>query len=68
MKKEIRVVEVKLEQTEDKMILEGYAIVYNEQTLIGDESYGFIESISPGQLQLRVLKMYCLKNIKGVDN
>ena len=30
MKKEIRVAEVQLEQTEDKMILEGYAIVYNE--------------------------------------
>ncbi len=46
MKKETRIAEVRLEETEDKMILEGYAIVYDEPTLIGDESYGFIESIS----------------------
>ncbi|ABX81228.1 HK97 family phage prohead protease [Acholeplasma laidlawii] len=46
MKKETRIAEVKLEETDDKMILEGYAIVYDEPTLIGDESYGFIESIS----------------------
>ena len=29
------------------MILEGYAIVFNQETMIGDESYGFIEEISP---------------------
>ena len=46
MKKETRIAEVRLEETEDKMILEGYAIVYDEPTLIGDETYGFIESIS----------------------
>jgi hypothetical protein len=46
MKKETRIAEVRLEETDDKMILEGYAIVYDEPTLIGDESYGFIESIS----------------------
>ncbi len=46
MKKETRIAEVRLEKTDDKMILEGYAIVYDEPTLIGDESYGFIESIS----------------------
>lgn len=46
MKKETRIAEVRLEKTEDKMILEGYAIIYDEPTLIGDETYGFIESIS----------------------
>ncbi|MDY0138566.1 MAG: HK97 family phage prohead protease [Candidatus Izemoplasmatales bacterium] len=46
MKKETRIAEVRLEEAEDKMILEGYAIVYDEPTLIGDETYGFIESIS----------------------
>ena len=61
MKKEIRVAEVKLEQTEDKMILEGYAIVYNEQTLIGDESYGFIESISPDAITPESIKDVPLK-------
>jgi len=46
MKKETRLAEVRLEDADNKMILEGYAIVYDEPTLIGDESYGFIESIS----------------------
>ena len=46
MKKETRLAEVRLEDADNKMILEGYAIVYDEPTLIGDESYGFVESIS----------------------
>ena len=32
MKKETRIAEVRLEETEDKMILEGYAIIYDEPT------------------------------------
>lgn len=36
------------EDTPDKMILEGYAAVYNRETLIGDEEYGFNEIILPG--------------------
>ncbi|OQC15916.1 MAG: Caudovirus prohead protease [Firmicutes bacterium ADurb.Bin080] len=56
MKKEIRVAEVKLEQTEDKMILEGYAILYNEETLIGTREYGFIESIDPNALSEDAIK------------
>ena len=46
-KKETRLAEVELIEENEKMILEGYAIVYNEETLIGSEEYGFIESISP---------------------
>ena len=30
---------------QDKMVLEGYPIVFNEETLIGDEDNGWIESI-----------------------
>ena len=43
--KEIRMSDVKLEETEGKMILEGYAIVFEQQTLIGDEDRGFKEII-----------------------
>lgn len=46
-KRETRLAEVELIEENEKMILEGYAIVYNEETLIGSEEYGFIESISP---------------------
>ena len=35
---------------QDKMVLEGYPIVFNEQTLIGDEDTGWIESIDPHAL------------------
>lgn len=34
----------------DKMVLEGYPIVFNEETLIGDEDTGWIESIDPRAL------------------
>ncbi len=50
MLKETRLADVTLEESEGKMILEGYAIVFNNETLIGDEDYGFIEEISPGAL------------------
>ena len=56
MKKETRIAEVRLEETEDKMILEGYAIIYDEPTLIGDESYGFIESISKDAISDAAIK------------
>ena len=35
---------------ENKMILEGYAIVFNEETLIGDAKRGFREMIMPSAL------------------
>ena len=35
---------------EDKMILEGYPIVFNQETLIGSEQSGWIESIDPHAL------------------
>lgn len=44
--KETRLAEVKFQEAEDGvMTLEGYAIVFNQETLIGDEDYGFVEEI-----------------------
>ena len=45
MIKETRLADVKFEEAEGKMTLEGYAIVFNQETLIGDEDYGFMEEI-----------------------
>jgi len=45
MIKETRLADVTLHEEEDKMILEGYALVFNNETLIGDEEYGFLEEI-----------------------
>lgn len=50
MIKETRLAEVSLHEDEGKTILEGYALVFNQETLIGDETYGFIEEISPTAL------------------
>lgn len=50
MLKETRLANVTLEESEGKMILEGYAIVFGSETLIGDEDYGFIEVIDPSAL------------------
>ena len=38
------------EEDEQKMVLEGYAIVFNQETLIGDKEKGFIESIDRNAL------------------
>ena len=51
--KEIRLANIgdfKIERREDegKMIIEGYAAVYDSETLIGDESWGFYERIEKG--------------------
>lgn len=48
--KEIRMSELRFEETEGKMILEGYAIVFEQETLIGDEERGFKEVISRSAL------------------
>ncbi|MFA7105701.1 MAG: HK97 family phage prohead protease [Candidatus Izemoplasmatales bacterium] len=48
--KETRLADVTLQQEDGKMILEGYAIVFNSKTLIGDEEYGFIEEIDRNAL------------------
>jgi len=56
MIKETRLADVVLHEDEGKMILEGYALVFNQETLIGDETYGFIEEISPNALQETKMK------------
>ena len=54
--KETRLAEVRFEENEGKMILEGYAIVFEEETLIGDEERGFKEVISRTALQDTLMK------------
>jgi len=56
MLKETRLADVTLEESEGKMILEGYAIVFNNETLIGDENYGFIEEIDSRALSETKMK------------
>ena len=38
------------------MILEGYAIVFNQETMIGDENYGFIEEVDRNALSESSMK------------
>ena len=59
--KEIRLAEVRFEENEDKMILEGYAIVFEQETLIGDEERGFKEVISKDALSNTLMKDVPLK-------
>ena len=56
MIKETRLADVKFEEAEGKMTLEGYAIVFNQETLIGDEEYGFLEEINRTALQDTLMK------------
>ncbi len=45
-----------LENTEEKMVLEGYAMLFNQETLIGDEVKGYIESIDAHALDTANMK------------
>ncbi|MBE0701000.1 MAG: HK97 family phage prohead protease [Acholeplasmataceae bacterium] len=56
MIKETRLADVTLHEEDDKMILEGYALVFNNETLIGDEEYGFIEEIDSRSLSETKMK------------
>ena len=56
MIKETRLADVTLHEEEDKMILEGYALVFNNETLIGDQEYGFIEEIDSRALSETKMK------------
>lgn len=44
------------EEDEQKMVLEGYAIVFDQETLIGDKDKGFIESIDRNALKNAYMK------------
>ncbi len=50
MIKETRLADVTLEEIEGKMILEGYALIFDSETLIGNKKYGFIEKIDRNAL------------------
>ncbi len=39
------------DENEQKMVVEGYAIVFDEETLIGTEEHGFLESIDKNALK-----------------
>jgi hypothetical protein len=54
--KETRLADVTLQEQEGKMVLEGYAIVFNQETLIGDKDYGFYEEVDRGALSDNALK------------
>lgn len=45
--RELRInnLEIRSDSTDDKLILEGYACVFEQETLIGDESWGWYEKI-----------------------
>lgn len=45
------------------MVLEGYALLFNQETLIGDETKGYIESIDAHALDLANMKDVPLKLI-----
>lgn len=55
-KREVRLADVKFEETEGKMILEGYAIVFEQETLIGDTKSGFKEVIDSKALTDTLMK------------
>ena len=61
MNKEIRLSEIQLNNENNEMILEGYAIVFNKETLIGDEKRGFIETIDKNALAQTQMKDVPLK-------
>ena len=48
---ENRLSDVSFKEDEQKMVLEGYAIVFDQETLIGDKDKGFIESIDRNALK-----------------
>ena len=53
MNKEVRFssLESRADEENKKMIVEGYAIVFNEETLIGTEEHGFTEVIDAQALK-----------------
>ena len=60
-RKEIRLAELRTEEADGKMILEGYAIVFESETLIGDEEHGFKEIIDKESLGSAQMKDVPLK-------
>lgn len=62
MNKEIRNVELRAVASEEgKMVLEGYAIIFNTETQIGDANWGFREVVKPTALNEADMKDVPLK-------
>lgn len=49
------------DEEQDVMVLEGYPITFNQETMIGDEEWGWIESIDPHALDDADMKDTALK-------
>jgi HK97 family phage prohead protease len=49
------------DEEQDVMVLEGYPITFNQETLIGDEDWGWIESIDPHAVDEADMRDCCLK-------
>lgn len=54
--KEVRFNQVECRQENDELIIEGYPIVWDQRTLIGDDEYGFYESVDKSCLEGADLK------------
>ena len=62
MSKEVRNVELRAVASDDgKMVLEGYAIVFNTETQIGNDDWGFREIVMPTALENADMKDVPLK-------
>lgn len=59
--KETRFNGIQFRKENDELIIEGYAIVWDERTLIGDEEYGFYESIDRHSLDNANMKDVVLR-------
>ncbi len=65
-KKEMRLMELRaVDNEENKMIVEGYAVRFNETTLIGDKDWGWYEVIEPQALNKANMKDVPLKYQHG---
>ena len=61
MNKEIRLSSLRFNEVDNEMVLEGYAIVFDTETLIGDEIRGFLEVIDRNALATANMKDVPLK-------
>jgi len=61
MNKEIRLSNLRFNELDNEMVLEGYAIVFDTETLIGDETRGFLETIDRNALANASMKDVPLK-------
>ena len=61
MNKEIRLSNLRFNELDNEMVLEGYAIVFDTETLIGDETRGFLETIDRNALATANMKDVPLK-------